>query len=93
MATKVTIIGESPKKTKNKIQFLYFLNESGEIKEITKYHISSKPDCFENVELFARNYCDKDKNKNLDLIFCYDKNRNCRDQSTLVLGYFNSGEI
>lgn len=50
--------------------------------------IIAKAKDFKNVELISRGYLN-----GMDLIFCYDEDRNNRNGTYLCLGYWNDGVI
>lgn len=86
MATKVTIIGEKPKREKkNKIQFLKYLSADG----VNFHETGLNASDFENVELICRNYTKNGE----DLMFAYDSDRNDGESTFLILGHFNDGIV
>lgn len=50
--------------------------------------IISKASDFKNVELISRKYIGE-----MDLIFCYEEDRNNKNETYLCLGYWNDGVV
>lgn len=86
--TKVTIIGENKQEqTKKPIEFVKFLNDiimSGDYVKPAK----TSPHEFLNIELICKNY-----SGGLDLMFCYNDDRDDQSKHQIAFGYFNDGVV
>ena len=90
MTPNIRVIGEQQTQTKNKpIELLYLLVLGDDAYSCSMFdNEDGYATDYKNIELICRNY-----REGLDLIFCYNKDRNDPNQAAFFVGRWNDGVV